>query len=87
VVVRRGIWRGFQSQERGAAVNLVTKVRDRAGGLYGQAKAKYTASDTMQKAGQHAGQAAGTVASQVKGLAGKASGAVKDARAKRPAQR
>jgi hypothetical protein len=67
-------------------VNVVSKVRDSAGGLYEQAKAKYTASDKLQKAGHQAGRTAGQLASQLTDAAGKASGAVK-ARAARRAQR
>jgi hypothetical protein len=53
-------------------VSLVAKVRDTAGELYGQAKARYAASDTMQKAGHQAGQAAGRVTSRVRHLSGTA---------------
>ena len=84
-------------------MTLVTKVKDKAGGLYGQAKAKYAASDTIQKAGLQAGKTAGQVASRlrdmtgkaasgqmagkVRELPGKATAAVKDARARRLAHR
>ena len=65
-------------------MNLVSKVRDYAEGLYEQAKARYTASDTMQMAGQKTGRAAGQPAT---GRGGKASGAVKAAWAARLAPR
>jgi hypothetical protein len=62
-------------------VSLVTKVRDTAGGLYQQAKAKYASSDAMQKAGQQAGQVrqkagkqAGQMAGQAREIAGKQAG-------------
>jgi hypothetical protein len=54
------------------AVSLVAKVRDAAGELYGHAKARYAASDTMQKASHQAGQAASRVTSRVRDLSGKA---------------
>jgi hypothetical protein len=54
------------------AVSLVAKVRDAAGELYGHAKARYAASDTLQKASRQAGQAAGRVTSRVRDLSGKA---------------
>ena len=85
------------------AVSLVAKVRDAAGELYGHAKARYAASDTMQKASHQAGQAAGRVTSRVRDLSGKAASsptagkirdlsgkataAVRDARARRPEHR
>lgn len=75
------------------------KVKDKAGDLVGQAKARYAASEGMQKAGQQAGQAAGQLtgklrdlttkaaasgtADRVRDAAGKASDAVKS-RAHRP---
>lgn len=68
-------------------MNLVSKVKDSAGGLYEQAKARYSASDTMQKAGHKTGRAAGQAASQLSDAAGKASGAVRAARAARLAHR
>ncbi len=83
-------------------MSLMTKVKGKAGDLVGQAKAKYSASDGMQKAGQQAGQTAGQVkgklrdltgkatssdaADRVRDLTGKATAAVKD-RAHRPEQR
>ncbi len=67
-------------------MDVVSKVRDSAGGLYEQAKAKYTGSDKLQKAGHQAGRAAGQLANHLTDAAGKASGAVK-ARAARRAQR
>jgi len=74
-------------------VSLVAKVKNRAEGLYEQAKSKYADSESMQKAGKQAGQAASQaghatgkaasqVADRVKDLASKTSSAVKDARAK-----
>jgi hypothetical protein len=54
------------------AVDLGAKVRYTAGELYGQAKARYAASDTMRKAGQQAGQAASRITGQVRDLSGKA---------------
>ncbi len=87
LVVHRDAWRGIQSQGTGGAVNLVSKLRDSAGGLYEQAKARFTASDTMQKAGYKTGWAGGQLASQLSDAAGKASGAVRAARAARLAQR
>ena len=82
------------------AVSLVAKVRDTAGELYGHAKARYAASDTMQRASQQAGQAAsrvtsrvrdlsskaasGQAAGKIRDLSGKATAAVRDARARRP---
>jgi hypothetical protein len=68
-------------------VNVVSKVRNSAGGLYEQAKAKYTASDKLQKAGHQAGRAAGQLASQLTDATGKASGRVKAAKAARLAHR
>jgi len=67
-------------------VSLVTKVRDTAGSVYGQAKARYAGSDTMQKAGRQAGQAAGQAAGKVREISGKATSAVKNARPRRPGQ-
>jgi hypothetical protein len=85
------------------AVSLVAKVRNTAGGLYGQAKARYAASDTMRKAGEQASQAAnrmtsrvrdlsgkaasGPMAGKIRDLSGKAAAAVKDAQARRPDHR
>ena len=85
------------------AVSLVAKVRDTAGELYGHAKARYAASDTMQRASQQAGQAAsrvtsrvrdlsgkaasGPAAGKIRDLSGKATAAVRDARAHRPEHR
>jgi len=85
------------------AVSLVAKVRDTASELYGHAKARYAASDAMQRAGQQAGQAAGRVsnrvrdlsgkaastpmAAKIRDLSGKAAAAVRDARAHRPEHR
>jgi hypothetical protein len=70
-------------------VSLVAKVKDKAGGLYEQARAKYADNDTMQKAGeaaQKAGKQASEAASQatdrLKDLAAKTTSAVKDARGK-----
>ncbi len=53
-------------------MSLVTKVRDTAGSVYGQAKARYAGSDTMQKAGRQAGQAAGQAAGKIREISGKA---------------
>jgi hypothetical protein len=85
------------------AVGLVAKVRYTAGELYGQAKARYAASDTMQKAGQQAGHAvgrmtgrvrdlsgkaaSGPMADKIRDLSGKAAAVVKDAQARRPDHR
>ena len=85
------------------AVGLVAKVRYMAGELFGQAKARYAASDTMRKAGEQAGQAAsrmtgrvrdlsgkaasGPMAGKIRDLSGKAAAAVKDAQARRPEHR
>jgi hypothetical protein len=85
------------------AVGLVAKVRYTAGELFGQAKARYAASDTMRKAGQQAGRAAsrmtgrvrdlsgkaasGPMAGKIRDLSGKAAAAVKDAQARRPEHR
>jgi hypothetical protein len=55
-----------------AAVSLVTKVKDAAGGLYSQAKSKYEGSEAMQKAGKKAGQQAGQAAGKLRDLSGKA---------------
>jgi hypothetical protein len=63
---------GLQSQGSEAAVSLMMKVRDKAGGLVGQAKAKYTASGGVQKAGHQAGQAAGQVTGKIRDISGKA---------------
>lgn len=68
-------------------MNLLSKVKDSAGGLYEQAKARYSASDTIQKASHKTGRAAGQLASQLSDAVGKASGAVKAAWAARLAQR
>lgn len=84
-------------------MSLVAKVKDTAGSLYGQAKAKYAESDALQKAGQQAGQAAGQAAGKLRGLSGKAGSGqlgdrlraardkatttVKDARARKPGQK
>jgi hypothetical protein len=74
-------------------VSLVAKVKDKAGGLYEQARAKYADNDAMQKVGRQAGEAAqkaGKQASEaasqatdrLKDLAAKTTSAVKDARGK-----
>jgi hypothetical protein len=63
-------------------VSLVAKIKDTAGNLYGQGKAKYESSDAMQKAGKQAGQVAGQVTERVKDMATKTSSAVKEKRAK-----
>ena len=54
-------------------MSLVTKVRETAGGLYGQARARYAASPSMQKAGQQAGHAASQLAGKIREASGKAS--------------
>jgi len=85
------------------AVSLVAKVRNTAGELYGQAKARYAKSDTMRKAGSQANHAAkrmtsrvrdlsgkaasGPMAGKIRDLSGKAATAVKDAQARRPDHR
>jgi hypothetical protein len=85
------------------AVSLVAKVRYTASELYGQAKARYAANDTMRKAGQQASQtasrmtsrvrdlsgkaASGPVGGKIRDLSGKAASAVKDAQARRPDHR
>jgi hypothetical protein len=85
----------------GGEVSLVAKVKDTAGDMVNQARAKYSESDAMQKAGRQAGQAAsqaGQAANQMAGklrdtqlagrlkeLAGKTTSAVKGARTKGPA--
>ena len=85
------------------AVGLVAKVRYTAGELYGQAKARYAASDSMRKASQQAGQvasrmtgrvrdlsgkaASGPMAGKIRDLSGKAAAAVKDAQARGPEHR
>jgi hypothetical protein len=81
-----GVCLGQRTEDK---VSLVAKVRDTAGGLYEQAKGKYSDSDTMQRAGKQASQAAaqaGDLATQATGrlkdLAGKTSSAVKSARSK-----
>ena len=54
-------------------MSLVSKIRNTAGGMYGQAKAKYAASPAMQKAGQQAGHATSQVAGKLRDASGRAS--------------
>ena len=62
-------------------MSLVEKVKGTAGDLYQQAKAKYSDSDAMQKAGKQAGQAAaqaGKAGKQAGQAAGQMAGKLKD---------
>lgn len=62
-------------------MSLVAKVKDTAGDLYQQAKAKYSDNDAMQKAGKQAGHAAsqaGQAAAHAGHAAGQMAGRLKD---------
>jgi hypothetical protein len=77
------------------AVSVVAKVKDKATGVYEQAKARYSGSNARQRAGQQAshmtsrirdasGKASSSqLAGKLRDASGKASAAVKDARARR----
>jgi hypothetical protein len=52
-------------------VSLVTRVRDTAGGLYQQARDKYSDSEAMQRATRQASEKAGQAAGRARDLAGK----------------
>jgi hypothetical protein len=52
-------------------VSLVAKVRDTAGGLYQQARDKYSSSEGMQRAARQASEKAGQAATKARDLAGK----------------
>lgn len=63
-------------------MSLVTKVKDTASEAYRQAKSRYADSDAMRDATHQAGQLAGQLADRARDAAGRATAAVKDARAK-----
>jgi hypothetical protein len=76
-------------------VSVVAKVKDKAAGVYEQAKAKYADSNARQRAGQQASHMTGRIrdasgkasssqlAGKLRDASGKATAAVKDARARR----
>ena len=76
-------------------MSVVAKVKDKAAGVYEQAKAKYADGNSRQRAGQQAGQmtsrirdlsgkaASSPLAGKLRDASGKATAAVKDARARR----
>ncbi|HTZ91265.1 MAG TPA: hypothetical protein VMB74_02610 [Streptosporangiaceae bacterium] len=75
----------------------MAKVRDKASGVYGQAKARYASSNARQRTGQQASQLTSRIrdlsgkantsqlAAKLRDASGKATTAVKDARARRHA--
>lgn len=77
------------------AVSVVAKVKDKAAGVYEQAKAKYADANARQRAGQQASQmtsrirdlsgkaSSSPLAGKLRDASGKATAAVKDARARR----
>ena len=78
-------------------MSVVAKVRDKASGVYGQAKARYASSNARQRTGQQASQLTSRIrdlsgkantsqlAAKLRDASGKATTAVKDARARRHA--
>jgi hypothetical protein len=76
-------------------VSVVAKVKDKAAGVYEQAKAKYADANARQRAGQQASQmtsrirdlpgkaSSSPLAGKLRDASGKATAAVKDARARR----
>jgi len=76
-------------------VSVVAKVKDKAAGVYGQAKARYADSNARQRAGEQASQMSSRIrdlsgkasssplAGKLRDASGKATAAVKDARARR----